>query len=240
VAASPFLSHPGGHTFVICCCLSLQAIKDWFICLPNGIGAMFNVICLVLCFIFPAKSGSSSSRRRNLTGAIDPSTQFAAVRIQSVRHYPAGNGSSNNMSGSSSGGEGGFFDLTQFRWRNSPGDFFQRLGSRLSFRQNSQGLGVSNSGMTGLEVVMQPSVAAVSGIDLGDNGDGQQRGGGLKALKEVESAEDNTLRGKDNRIPVGVGDVEQGAAAAVHAVSGSAAASAANAASTISTAEGHL
>jgi len=86
---------------------------------------------------------------------------------------------------------------------------------------------------------MQPSVAAVSGIDLGDNGDGQQRGGGLKALKEVESAEDDTLRGKDDRIPAGVGDVEQGAAA-VHAVSGSAAASAANAASTISRAEGHL
>jgi hypothetical protein len=57
--------------------------------------------------------------------------------------------------------------------------------------------------------------------------------------QEVESAEDDTLRGKDDRIPVGVGDVEQGAAAAAHAVSGSAAASAANAASTMSRAEGH-
>lgn len=35
--------------------------------LPNGIGAAFNVICLVLCFVFPAKSRSrlhvSTARR---------------------------------------------------------------------------------------------------------------------------------------------------------------------------------
>jgi hypothetical protein len=32
------------------------AIFDWFICIPNGVGAVFNIACLSLCFIFPAKS----------------------------------------------------------------------------------------------------------------------------------------------------------------------------------------
>lgn len=32
------------------------AIFDWFICVPNGVGAAFNIICLGLCFVFPAKN----------------------------------------------------------------------------------------------------------------------------------------------------------------------------------------
>eukprot|EP00879_Flechtneria_rotunda_P025880 GHRR01027535.1.p1 GENE.GHRR01027535.1~~GHRR01027535.1.p1 ORF type:complete len:294 (+),score=79.35 GHRR01027535.1:308-1189(+) len=31
------------------------AIKDWFLILPNGIGAAFNVFCLALCLVLPAK-----------------------------------------------------------------------------------------------------------------------------------------------------------------------------------------
>eukprot|EP00878_Enallax_costatus_P044747 GHUV01053481.1.p2 GENE.GHUV01053481.1~~GHUV01053481.1.p2 ORF type:complete len:121 (+),score=33.44 GHUV01053481.1:186-548(+) len=40
------------------------AIGDWFLIAPNGIGAAFSLISLIISFLIPRSSSSSSSRRR--------------------------------------------------------------------------------------------------------------------------------------------------------------------------------
>lgn len=106
----------------------LQAQKDYFVALPNGIGAAFNIICLAFCFIFPAKS------RSRLAGQADATANWGALRLQSIRRPPANGSAGSDGSGTrGSAAAGGFFDLTQFRWR-SGGSF--RIGSRVtSLRQ---------------------------------------------------------------------------------------------------------
>lgn len=44
------------------------AIFDWFICLPNGIGAGFNILCLLMCFVFPAKARQAKAEGEKAEG----------------------------------------------------------------------------------------------------------------------------------------------------------------------------
>jgi hypothetical protein len=42
------------------------AILDWFIAIPNAVGAVFNVACLIMCFVFPNKSAPPKDGLENL------------------------------------------------------------------------------------------------------------------------------------------------------------------------------
>lgn len=160
----------------------LQALKDYFIALPNGIGAGFNVICLAFCFIFPAKS------RSRLAGQADATANWGALRLQSVRRQPAnGSGCSrdggNGLGGSSVVAYGGFFDLTQFRWRT--GRSF-RLGSRFGSKNPSQRQDLTSTSVGG--VVDSTGVTAGTGFkDSRQTKPGANHDGDV--VKDVENGE---------------------------------------------------
>lgn len=90
----------------------MQALKDYFVALPNGIGAGFNAVCLVFCFIFPAKSRSSRT-----AGQTDVTSNWGVLRLQSARRQLHTGSSSNLGTQRRASIAGGFFDLTEFRWR---------------------------------------------------------------------------------------------------------------------------
>jgi hypothetical protein len=39
-------------------CMLPQALQDWFIGVPNGVGALFSILCVALCFIYPSRYAS--------------------------------------------------------------------------------------------------------------------------------------------------------------------------------------
>ncbi|KAI8476873.1 MAG: sugar efflux transporter for intercellular exchange-domain-containing protein [Monoraphidium minutum] len=87
------------------------AIRDYFIAMPNGVGAAFNVICIVLCLLFPKKR-SAGAALRDLPAAAAAGP--ALLRLQSANFTPA---PLDQTGGGGARKAGGFFDLSQFRWR---------------------------------------------------------------------------------------------------------------------------
>jgi hypothetical protein len=69
----------------------MQALKDWFICVPNGVGAAFAAICLIFCFIFP--HGKQQQQGQQQPPHIGRS--WSLLRLQSVR-FPANRSSSSS------------------------------------------------------------------------------------------------------------------------------------------------
>lgn len=96
----------------------MQALKDWFVGVPNGVGAAFNVVCLAFCFAFPAKG------RSRLQGQVNPAANWGVLRLQSVRHPDTG-----ARGFDSPATAGGFFDVTQLKWRSGAVGSFLRLAS---------------------------------------------------------------------------------------------------------------
>jgi hypothetical protein len=96
----------------------MQALKDWFVGVPNGVGAAFNVICIAFCFAFPAKG------RSRLQGQVNPAANWGVLRLQSVRHPDTG-----ARGFESPATAGGFFDVSQFRWRSGAVGSFLRIAS---------------------------------------------------------------------------------------------------------------
>ncbi|KAF6244012.1 hypothetical protein COO60DRAFT_1631461 [Scenedesmus sp. NREL 46B-D3] len=99
-----------------------MALRDWFVGAPNGVGAAFNIVCVVFCFAFPAKG------RSRLHGEVNPAANWGALRLQSARHPDTG-----APGFESPATAGGFFDVAQFRWRGGAVGSFLRLPSGGSF-----------------------------------------------------------------------------------------------------------
>jgi Sugar efflux transporter for intercellular exchange len=102
------------------------AVKDYFVAVPNGVGASFNAACVVLCVIFPPRerkdSGDSGDAEDissgSAGGAAAAGVEWKLLRLQSI-----------------AGGRGmrarsGFFDLSQLRWRQGgAGSMLMRMMS---------------------------------------------------------------------------------------------------------------
>lgn len=99
----------------------------------NGIGAGFNMVCLALCFVFPASRKQQQQQPGQVLDEINPAANWGALRLQSIAHRP---GEEPLASGGAAGG-GGFFDLTQLRWRTGRAVSF-RAGSFLRLLSSSQ------------------------------------------------------------------------------------------------------
>jgi hypothetical protein len=57
---SQLLSLPAGLA------AALQAVKDPFIWVPNGVGGVFAVLLILLCLIFPRKTQAPASAQQAL------------------------------------------------------------------------------------------------------------------------------------------------------------------------------
>lgn len=76
------------------------ALRDMFICVPNGVGAFFNLVCLAFCVAFPRKevvagAGAASATAGGAAAKADAPVvpdmvggNWGGLRIQSVR-FPA-------------------------------------------------------------------------------------------------------------------------------------------------------
>jgi hypothetical protein len=156
----------------------------------NGIGAGFNVICLVMCFVFPASRRKQQDQQHTgsaerVLDTINPAANWGALRLQSFARPPPGAPHSVAAAGASSGG---FFDLTQLRWRTGralsfrEGSFLQRMLSGSQRSSTAMPPAASAASGATLEVPDSLGKAAVSGFD-------QHGGCDLKAVNEdVEQA----------------------------------------------------
>eukprot|EP00882_Tetradesmus_deserticola_P003298 GHRQ01003493.1.p1 GENE.GHRQ01003493.1~~GHRQ01003493.1.p1 ORF type:complete len:378 (+),score=125.18 GHRQ01003493.1:486-1619(+) len=131
-----------------------MALKDWFVGVPNGVGAAFNVICVVFCFAFPAKG------RSRLQGDVNAAANWDVLRLQSVRDPDTG-----ARGGRSPATAGGFFDVSQFKWRSgSAVGSFLRLASSGSFAGGRRSSTAAAGAGAAVPVVL-PVVAAQGGVD---------------------------------------------------------------------------
>jgi hypothetical protein len=105
-----------------------QALKDWFVGVPNGVGAAFNLICVVFCFAFPAKG------RSRLQGQVNPAANWGVLRLQSTRNPDTG-----AREFESAATAGGYFDVSQFRWRSGAVGSFVRVASGGRFGSGRRG-----------------------------------------------------------------------------------------------------
>jgi solute carrier family 50 protein (sugar transporter) len=76
------------------------ALRDWFICAPNGVGAAFNLVCLAFCLVFPRReqAGAAQGAADDAPAAERPKAAAAVpdlvggnwggLRLQSIR-FPA-------------------------------------------------------------------------------------------------------------------------------------------------------
>lgn len=123
-------------------CLSSSAVPAAVSCpcvLQNGIGAGFNVVCLVMCFVFPARRKQQLQQPGQLLDELNPGANWGALRLQSIARPPAGSPAAVAAAAAGgSGGGGGFFDLTQLRWRTSQAVGSFRGGSFLRMLSGSQ------------------------------------------------------------------------------------------------------
>lgn len=91
------------------------ALKDMFICAPNGVGAFFNLMCLGFCVAFPRREAAAAEGGADASAAVVAAKQKAAVpvpdlvggnwgglRIQSVR-FPAPPSLGSGLNGSAAG-----------------------------------------------------------------------------------------------------------------------------------------
>lgn len=88
------------------------AIKDYFIAMPNGIGAGLNVICILLCVIFPKKRTA-----RQALAQLPAAAGAGPLRIQSAHFTPRPDEPPGGPA-PAAGRLASFFDLTQMRWRS--------------------------------------------------------------------------------------------------------------------------
>jgi hypothetical protein len=121
--------------------------------MQNGIGAGFNVVCLVMCFIFPAKRKQQQQQQQpgQLLNEINPAANWGALRLQSFARPPPGSAAAAGATGASGGG---FFDLTQMRWRT---------GRMESFRNSSFVRMLSGSQRSSSAVIPSAAAAAAAG-----------------------------------------------------------------------------
>lgn len=171
-----------------------------FAAAQNGIGAGFNVICLAMCFVFPASRRKQQGPHPHAGGAervlegINPAANWGALRIQSFARPPPGapHTAATAAAGASSGG---FFDLTQLRWRTGRalsfrnGSFLQRMLS--GSQRSSTAMPPAGSAASGAALVPDSlGKAAATGWDQqGGAAGGSGRGGDVKAGGEdVEQA----------------------------------------------------
>lgn len=200
------------------------ALKDWFVCLPNGIGAGFNVVCLIMCFVFPARRKQQQGQQPGqLLDELNPGANWGALRLQSIARPPPGSPAAlaAAAAGGSSGGGGGggFFDLTQLRWRTSQAFGSFRGGSFLRMLSSSQrsstadGLagpaaagGVAAAGAGGTGTLVSADSSADVGRGLGQEAEGDVAGV-KKAGTHVGDVEQAHVVADSSRI--GVGDDQQ-------------------------------
>lgn len=163
-----------------CCCLSA---------VQNGIGAGFNMVCLALCFLFPATSRKQQQQQQpgQVLDEINPAANWGALRLQSIVQRP---GEVPLASGGAAAG-GGFFDLTQLRWRTGRAASF-RAGSFLRLLSSSQqcrpDLGQGTAVGAESAVANIPDAAAkvvVAGVDQHE----LVHGGGLGTKADVGDVE---------------------------------------------------
>lgn len=168
--------------------------------LQNGIGAGFNVICLVMCFLCPAKRKQQHQQPGQVMDELNPGANWGALRLQSIARPPAGSPADVAAAGATPGSSGGFFDLTQMRWRTSQriGSFrngsFMRLLS--GSQRSSAGAGLGAAGVSG-------DVGAGAGLGFAPDALGKgvgELGPDREAVGGVHGYE---------RKKVGAGDVEQ-------------------------------
>jgi hypothetical protein len=164
-------------------------LKDWFVGVPNGVGAAFNLICVVFCFAFPAKG------RSRLQGQVNPAANWGVLRLQSTRHPDTG-----AREFESAATAGGYFDVSQFRWRSGAVGSFMRIASGGRFGSGRRG------SATTAAVHVLPVTAArgsmdspadsgtpdckVQDMDLVVGGEGKGEGAGKDAAAVVAAAAD--------------------------------------------------
>lgn len=177
-----------------------------FLRLPaqNGIGAGFNVVCLVMCFVFPARRKQQLQQPGQLLDELNPGANWGALRLQSIARPPAGSPAAvaaAAAAGGSGGGGGGFFDLTQLRWRTSQAVGSFRGGSFLRMLSGSQRSSTAADGLAG---------PAAGGIGVG-------AAGAVGRFDAAVGSSAEAGRGLDQEAEIdisgvkkaGVGDVEQ-------------------------------
>lgn len=174
------------------CPAACQALRDWFVGVPNGVGAAFNIVCVVFCFAFPAKG------RSRLHGEVNPAANWGALRLQSARHPDTG-----APGFESPATAGGFFDVSQFRWRGGAVGSFLRLPSGGSF---GGGRRSSTAAATAGADAGMPAVLPVAAAQ-----------GSMASFAE-DAAEDCRLQGVDLVVVGGEEGVGSGAAAAAAAI----------------------
>ncbi|GBF91311.1 DNA-3-methyladenine glycosylase [Raphidocelis subcapitata] len=162
-----------------------MAIKDWFIALPNGIGAAFNVIC---------------KRGAGVTGALRDMPTAAAggahlVRLQSAHFDPM----PLHQPPAARGRLGSFFDLAQMRWRSGADAGAAGAGAARGGRALAGGFGGSTNSLKWLppgdstiaessdDVESAPEAAPASGEGEGAAAAGAGAGAGGGGAKAAEA-----------------------------------------------------
>lgn len=187
--------------------------------LQNGIGAGFNVVCLVLCFVFPARrrkaaEAATAGQQSQSTGGrvlaeINPAANWGALRMQSISR-PAGD-SAAGAAAAAAASQGGFFDITQLRWRTGRldslrGSFtgsFRRLMSGGAMGRNTSfsNTSVTNAGGAAGAAALNHSLPDIAekgaGVAVSSDQDDLQRGDSAGGIKAADSS------------ATAVGDVEQ-------------------------------
>jgi hypothetical protein len=168
------------HTLTCVCC---------HVPLQNGIGAGFNVVCLVMCFIFPAKRKQQQQQPGQVLDQINPAANWGALRLQSFARPLPGSAAAAAAAGAGASG-GGFFDLTQMRWRT---------GRMESLR---------NSSFVRMLSGTQRSSSVVSASDAAGAGAGAAS---IKECSTVHEAAAKDVRGGTGVMSkrASLGDVEQ-------------------------------
>lgn len=202
------------HTCSACLPVCLSTTVPAACVLQNGIGAGFNVVCLVMCFVFPARRKQQLQLQQpgQLLDELNPGANWGALRLQSIVRPPAGSpaavaaaAAAGGSGVGDSGGGGGFFDLTQLRWRTSQAvGSFRRGGSFLRMLSGSQ----RSSTADGLMGLPAAGCAAAGGLGAagavgrfdaaGDSSAGVGMGLGQGAEGDMAGVK-----------KAGVGDVEQ-------------------------------
>ena len=166
--------------------------------MQNGIGAGFNVLCLIMCFLYPAKRRRLQEQQRRqsqqqghpVLDQINPAANWDALRLQSFAR-PAGQFPGGVEAGGAAGGGGGFFDLTQLRWRpgNVAGSFRNSSFVRMLSRSQS-----SSTAMHGDAVAMPSGVVGGGMGDIAEKGGVLDQGvgvkGGVEGVGEIKAGGD--------------------------------------------------
>jgi hypothetical protein len=149
-----------------------------------------------MCFVFPSsrrkqQDPHTGNVERVLEG-INPASNWGALRIQSFARPPPG--APNTAAAAAGASSGGFFDLTQLRWRT---------GRALSFR-NGSFLQRMLSGSQRSSTAMPPVGSAASGASLVPDSLGKAAVAGLDQQGRAAR-----VSGRGGDVKAGGEDVEQ-------------------------------